>query len=97
MDCASDERFPSDLMSSRNPTRSERFAADRTALKALPAAPLDLTRVQMVRFNRRSRTPRQDSHPDEQDHGWRGAYNRLKLIPDGPTWQALRADLNRRD
>lgn len=52
MDRASYERFLGDLVRSRNLTRSERFAAERAALKPLPAAPLDFTRELMVRVTR---------------------------------------------
>jgi len=46
------ERFLAELIRQRNLTRSERFEADRAALRALPAAPLDFTRELTVRVSR---------------------------------------------
>ncbi|AKM33224.1 integrase (plasmid) [Pandoraea faecigallinarum] len=46
------ERFLSDLVRSRNLTRTLRFEADRAALRPLPAAPLDFTRELTVRVSR---------------------------------------------
>ena len=46
------ERFLSELVRQRNLTRSQRFAIERTALRALPAAPLDFTRELTVRVSR---------------------------------------------
>lgn len=51
-DRASYERFLLDLVRSRNLTRSQRFEADRAALKPLPAAPLDFMREYTVRVSR---------------------------------------------
>jgi transposase len=51
-DRAAYERFLGDLVRSRNLTRSERFTADRAALKPLPATPLDFTRELTVRVSR---------------------------------------------
>ena len=46
------ERFLSDLVRSRNLTRTLRFEADRAALRPLPAVPLDFTRELTVRVSR---------------------------------------------
>ncbi|VVE84527.1 integrase [Pandoraea sputorum] len=46
------ERFLSDLVRTRNLTRTLRFEADRAALRPLPAAPLDFTRELTVRVSR---------------------------------------------
>jgi hypothetical protein len=46
------ERFLSELVRQRNLTRSQRFEADRAALRPLPAAPLDFTRELTVRVSR---------------------------------------------
>jgi transposase len=46
------ERFLSELVRQRNLTRSERFEAERAALRPLPAAPLDFTRELTVRVSR---------------------------------------------
>lgn len=51
-DRASYERFLLDLVRSRNLTRSQRFEADRAALRPLPAAPLDFMREYTVRVSR---------------------------------------------
>ncbi|VVE59373.1 integrase [Pandoraea sputorum] len=51
-DRTSYERFLSDLVRSRNLTRTLRFEADRAALRPLPAAPLDFTRELTVRVSR---------------------------------------------
>jgi transposase len=46
------ERFLCELVRQRNLTRSQRFDADRAALRPLPAAPLDFTREVTVRVSR---------------------------------------------
>jgi transposase len=46
------ERFLLDLVRSRNLTRSQRFEADRAALRPLPAEPLDFGREFSVRVSR---------------------------------------------
>lgn len=46
------ERFLLDLVRSRNLTRSQRFEADKAALRPLPAEPLDFTREVSVRVSR---------------------------------------------
>ena len=46
------ERFLGELVRQRNLTRSQRFEAERAALRALPAAPLDFTRELTVRVSR---------------------------------------------
>ena len=51
-DRSSYERFLSELVRQRNLTRSQRFEADRAALRPLPAAPLDFTRELTVRVSR---------------------------------------------
>lgn len=51
-DRSSYERFLLDLVRSRNLTRSQRFEADRAALRPLPAAPLDFMREYTVRVSR---------------------------------------------
>ena len=51
-DRAAYERFLDELVRSRNLTRSERFALERAALKALPDKPLDFTRELTVRVSR---------------------------------------------
>ncbi len=51
-DRGSYERFLAELVRQRNLTRSLRFEADRSALRPLPAAPLDFTREVTVRVSR---------------------------------------------
>lgn len=51
-DRAAYERFLTDLVRSRNLTRSQRFETERAALRPLPVAPLDFTRELMVRVSR---------------------------------------------
>ena len=51
-DRAAYERFLVDLVRSRNLTRSQRFEADRAALRPLPAAPLNFMREFTVRVSR---------------------------------------------
>jgi transposase len=51
-DRGSYERFLAELVRQRNLTRTERFEADRSALRPLPAAPLDFTREVIVRVSR---------------------------------------------
>jgi transposase len=51
-DRGSYERFLHELVRSRNLTRSQRFEADRAALRPLPAAPLDFMRELTVRVSR---------------------------------------------
>ena len=51
-DRAAYERFLTDLVRSRNLTRSQRFETECAALRPLPAAPLDFTRELMVRVSR---------------------------------------------
>jgi hypothetical protein len=46
------ERFLAELIRQRNLTRAQRFEADRAALRALPATPLDFTRELTVRVSR---------------------------------------------
>lgn len=46
------ERFLAELVRQRNLTRSERFEAERAALRTLPAAPLNFTRELTVRVSR---------------------------------------------
>lgn len=51
-DRGSYERFLAELVRQRNRTRTQRFEADRSALRPLPAAPLDFTREVTVRVSR---------------------------------------------
>lgn len=51
-DRAAYERFLAELVRARNLTRSERFATEQSALKPLPAVPLDFTREITVRVSR---------------------------------------------
>lgn len=51
-DRAAYERFLTDLVRSRNLTRSQRFEAERAVLRPLPTAPLDFTRELMVTVSR---------------------------------------------
>ena len=46
------ERFLAELVRQRNLTRTQRFEADRSALRPLPRAPLDFTRELSVRVSR---------------------------------------------
>ncbi len=46
------ERFLAELVRQRNLTRTQRFEADQSALRPLPAAPLDFTREVTVRVSR---------------------------------------------
>jgi hypothetical protein len=46
------ERFLAELIRQRNLTRAQRFEADRAALRALPATPLDFTRELSARVSR---------------------------------------------